>query len=201
MKDNYITVDQVRYATSVVAKNLDTVTVKTSIEFYKTAFSSDIMFTKADLSNSDDQVDKLTIEFNSSYRACIGSLIYLLSTRMDFSFEVQSLAKISSNPGKVHSEGLVHLFRYIKDNKSLGLKYYADIKYSTLSDLLRQVNIKTENQLMAFSDSTWKDFPYTGRSKGSYIIFFKVDPIDHVTHVPGPIAKSSAESDYKTSCN
>ena len=35
-------------------------------------------------------------------RSWIGSLIYLLSTRVDWSFVVHKLAKFSENPGKVH---------------------------------------------------------------------------------------------------
>ena len=42
---------------------------------------------------------------------------------------------------------------------------------------------------MAISDSSWKDFPDTGRSTGAYIIG---QPIDHGTHVPGPVAQPSA---------
>ena len=38
MKDHSISVDQARYATSIVAKYLDTVKVKTSTKFYKTTF-------------------------------------------------------------------------------------------------------------------------------------------------------------------
>ena len=49
---------------------------------------------------------------------------------------------------------------------------------------------------MAFYDSSWKDFPYTGRSTGAYNIFYQDGPIDHGTHVPGPVAQSSAENDY-----
>ena len=71
------------------------------------------------------------------------------------------------------------------------LNYYAEMKYSHLSQLLRQANIKNENQLMIFSDSIWKDFPDTGRSTGAYIIFYKCGPIDHDTHVTGPVTKSS----------
>ena len=48
---------------------------------------------------------------------------------------------------------------------------------------------------MDFSDSSWKDFPDTGRSTGAYIIFYQGVPIDHGTHVPGPVAQSSAESE------
>ena len=60
MKDRSIFVDQARYATSIVAKYLDTVTIKASKKFYKTTFPSDTIFTKDDTSTSDEQVEKLT---------------------------------------------------------------------------------------------------------------------------------------------
>ena len=53
---------------------------------------------------------------------------------------------------------------------------------------------------MAFSHSIWKDCTDTGRSTGAYIIFYQGGPIDHGTHVPGPIAQSSAESEYNAAC-
>ena len=90
MKDHSISVDQARYSTSVVDKYLYTATVKTSTNFYKTNLSSDMIFIKYYASTSDDQVEKFTREFNIRYRACIGSLIYFLSTILDFSFAVHN---------------------------------------------------------------------------------------------------------------
>ena len=87
---------------------------------------------------------------------------------------------------------------YIRDNETLGLKYYADLNDAPVTDILRQANIKTKNHLMAFSDSIWQDFPDTGRSTGAYIIFYQGGKIDHGTHVPGPVAQSSAESEYNS---
>ena len=40
------------------------------------------------------------------------------------------------------------------------------MKYASLSDLFIQANIKTENQFMDLSDSSWQDFPDTERSTG-----------------------------------
>ena len=54
-------------------------------------------------------------------------LLYLFYTRVDLSFAVHNLAKFSDNPGKVYFEGLIYLLRYIRDKKTLGLKYYADL--------------------------------------------------------------------------
>ena len=150
-----------------------------------------MIFTKEDVSTSDEKIDKLTREYNIHYRACIGSLIYLLFTRLDLSFSVHKLARFSANPGKVHFEGLIHLLKYIRNNKTLGLKYYADLNDATVTDLLGQASINTKNHLMGFSDSSWQDCPDTGRSTGAYITFYQGGPIDHGTHVPGTVAKSS----------
>ena len=131
-------------------------------------------------------------KFNFRYIFFIGSLIHLLSTRVVFSFSVQKLANFSSNPDKVRFEGLVHLLRHIRDNKTLGLKYYDDIKDATLSDLLRQASINTDNQLMAFSGYIFKDCPDNGIIIGACIIFYQGGTIDHVTHVPVPVDQSSS---------
>ena len=122
LRDHSIYVDKARYGISIVAKYLDTATVKVSTKFYKTTFPADMIFTKEDVSTSDEQVKKLTREYNIHCRACIGLLIYLFSTRVDLSFAVHKLAKFSANPGKVHFEGLIHLLWYIRYNKTLGLK-------------------------------------------------------------------------------
>ena len=62
LKDHSISVDQARYATSIVAKYLYTATVKLNTKFYKTTFPADMIFTKEDVSTSDEQVEKLTRE-------------------------------------------------------------------------------------------------------------------------------------------
>ena len=80
LKDHSISVDQARYATYIVAKYLDTATVTVSTNFYKTTFPAEMMFTKEEVSTSDEKVGKLTREYNIQYRACIGSLIFLTRT-------------------------------------------------------------------------------------------------------------------------
>ena len=59
-KNYSISVDQDTYATSIVAKYLDTATVKLRTKFYKTTFPADMISTKEDVSTSDEQVEKLT---------------------------------------------------------------------------------------------------------------------------------------------
>ena len=47
MKGHFISVDQARYDTSIVAKYLDTATVKASTKFYYTTLPYDMILTKA----------------------------------------------------------------------------------------------------------------------------------------------------------
>ena len=63
LKNHSISVDQARYATSIAAKYLDSATVKASNKFYKTTLPADMIFTKEDVSTSDEQVEKLTREY------------------------------------------------------------------------------------------------------------------------------------------
>ena len=200
MKYHSISVYQARYANSIVDKYLDTSIFKTSTKFYNTTLTYDTIFTKADSYSSDNQAEKLNGGFNIHYRACIGSLIYLLYTRADLIFSVHKLATFLLDPGKVRFDLLVHLLIYMSENKTLVFNYYADVKDAPLYNLLRKANIKTDNQLMAFSDSSWQDFPDTGRSTGAYIIFYQGRPIYHGAYVPRPVAQSSVESEYNAAC-
>ena len=109
MNDHSVSVDKDVYATSIVDKYLDTLTVKTGTKFYKTTLPSDMIFSKDDVSTSDEKVEKLYREFNIYYRACIASLIYSLYNIVDLSFSVHKLETFSSNSGKLHFEGFVHL--------------------------------------------------------------------------------------------
>ena len=83
LRDHSIYVDQARYATSIFEKYLDTDTINLSRKFYRKTLPADMMFTKEDVSTSDEQVEKLTRENNIHYRALICSLIYILSTLVD----------------------------------------------------------------------------------------------------------------------
>ena len=134
------------------------------------------------------------MELNIHNKICIKWFIYFIY-KSGFEFSVHKLAKFSSNPGKVNFELLVYLLRYIRDNKTLGLNYYANMKDAPLSDLLRKASMNTENKLMDFSDSSWKYFPDTFRHTGAYNIFYQGGTIDHGTHVTVPVYQSSSESE------
>ena len=74
MKDHSISLDKYKYDTSIMAKYLDTATVKTSKKFYKITFSFDMILTKDYTSTCDEQVEKLTRESNIHYRFLLYNL-------------------------------------------------------------------------------------------------------------------------------
>ena len=80
------------------------------------------------------------------------------------------------------------------------MNYYVNINDAPASDLLRKGIIETENYLMDLSDFSWQDCPDTVKSTGVYIKIYQCGPIDHGTHVPGPVPQSGAEIEYNTSC-
>ena len=79
---------------------------------------------------------------------------------------MHKLAQFLANPGKVQFGGLVHILIYIRDNKYLVLRYYANMNDAPVTDLLRKASINNDNHLMAFSDSSCQDCPDTVRSTG-----------------------------------
>ena len=54
---------------------------------------------------------------------------------------------------------------------------------------------------MVFYDSSLQDYADTIRSKGAYILLYQGEPIDHCTHVPGPVAQYSTKIEHSASCN
>lgn len=58
------------------------------------------------------------------YSEAVGSLMYaMLGTRPDISFAVTTLARFAKNPGPVHWEAVLRVFKYLKGTRALWLTY------------------------------------------------------------------------------
>ena len=75
------------------------------------------------------------------------------------------------------------------------MKYYHDISDSPLYDLQIQNDVDPVHPIVGMHNSSWNDFPDTGRSTGSYQLFVQGGPVDFSTFVPAPVAMSSAEAE------
>ncbi|GJT97520.1 retrovirus-related pol polyprotein from transposon TNT 1-94 [Tanacetum coccineum] len=80
----------------------------------KTPMSSDTKLTKDEECESVD---------NTKYRGMIGSLLYLMASRLDIMFSVCLCARFQEAPKTSHLEAVKRIFRYIKGTTQLELWY------------------------------------------------------------------------------
>ena len=62
------------------------------------------------------------------YRQMIGSLMYLMNTRLYICFVVKTLSQFLIDPRHVHLIDAKHVLRYLKGTMDYGLKYDANQK-------------------------------------------------------------------------
>ncbi|MGH3053820.1 MAG: reverse transcriptase domain-containing protein [Gaiellaceae bacterium] len=199
LADYSIRVDQSRYAKAITHRYTNTLNTHLK-PTYDQPLPSDWVPSKTDCSATTDASIALEQHYNLDYRSCTGALLYLNCTRPDIVFAVMKLVKFNLNPGRPHFEALIHLLGYIRDHSLYGLQFYSNTHDSPVYSLLSQHNITTKRDLFAFSDSSWQDCPDTGRSTGSFLIFYKGGVVDHSSFLPDPVAMSSGEAEYNTAC-
>ena len=88
----------------------------------------------------------------SLYRCLVGSLIYLIVTRLDISYAVHQVSQYMSVPQSTHYVAVLRILRYLKGTLFHG------IFYSAQSPLI----------LRAFSDADWVGDPINRRSTTGY---------------------------------
>jgi hypothetical protein len=78
------------------------------------------------------------------YKQIIGSLMYLMNTRPDICFAVNTLSQFMVEPRRVHSIAAKHVMRYLKGTLEFGLSYNGDhdfrLSVYTDSDWVRSVS-------------------------------------------------------------
>ena len=63
------------------------------------------------------------------YREAVGSLLYLaVATRPDIAFPIGILSQYVDNPGRIHWEGVKHVFRYLAGTRDWVLIYGTKVK-------------------------------------------------------------------------
>ena len=67
--------------------------------------------------SDDDEVDPML------YRQLIGSLMYLVNTRPDICYAVNTLSQFMVEPNSAHWVATKHVLRYLRGTVELGLKY------------------------------------------------------------------------------
>ena len=121
-----ITIDQSRYAKSIVQCYLEPAGVNKCAKEYSSILPTSFVPSKKDCPETPEESSIMQQEFNVDYASCVGSLIYISNTHPDMTYGINKLAKFSRNPGQVHMLALIHLLRYLCQHTQFGLTYYSN---------------------------------------------------------------------------
>ena len=87
--------------------------------------------------------------------------------------------------------------RYIYKYPNKAIQYYSILNTSPLHNTLQEAKIGLNDKLtVTFTDASWQDCVGTGKSTGGYVTFKSGGSIDHMSHLPIPVALSSEEAEY-----
>ena len=119
------------------------------------------------------------------YRELVGSLMYLMvCTRPDIAFAISQLSRYTSNHGSGHWSALMHVIRYVKGSRSLGITYRAD----------------TQMYPRLYSDASYASDIDSSKSVSAYVSYVGGGPISWKSKLQSTTALSTCESEYIALC-
>ncbi|GJT33460.1 retrovirus-related pol polyprotein from transposon TNT 1-94 [Tanacetum coccineum] len=130
-------ISQDKYVADIL-KKFDFVTVKTA----STPMEPNKALVK------DEEADNMDVHL---YRSMIGSLMYLTASRPDITFDVCACARFQVTPKVSHLHDVKRIFRYLKGQPKLGLRYPRDPPFDLEAFLIQTIvaNSTTEAEYVA----------------------------------------------------
>lgn len=119
----------------------------------------------------------------TEFRAIVGSLQYLTITRPDIAFAVNSISQFMSQPRTPHLIAAKRILRYLKGTLDHGLFFSRQHQPAHLA---------------AYSDADWAGCPDSRRSTSGYLCYLGTNLISWCSKKQPTIARSSAESEYRS---
>ena len=115
------------------------------------------------------------------YRQLVGSLVYLILTRLDIAYAVHLVSQVLAAPHSTHNAAVIHILRYIKGIMFHGLHFSA---HSTLD-------------LCVYSDADWEGDPIDRRSTTGFCFFLGDSLISWHSKKQHIVFCSSTEAKYR----
>jgi hypothetical protein len=117
------------------------------------------------------------------YQHLVGTLMYITTwTRPDLAFATHQLAKFMSCPYKKHMDKALHVLRYLKGTKNLGITYTR--------------GLPDPNRLLAFADADWASCTETRRSISGFLCLLNGGAIHWRSRQQCSVATSTAEAEF-----
>lgn len=195
--DRNISLDQSRYARSIVARYIPNAPVPASpadLDTYLAPLPLGFRWSKDDCSTSPDALLTLERQFGFRLIEVAGSLNYLSHTAVGPLFAIRKLCRFTRSPGLPHFEAALHLLHHLRCHPPPALKYYHNLAHSPLHSMLLLNDITVDCSLAWFTDSSFADCD-DQRSTGCHIGVAQGGLINASSFVPQPVALSSAEAE------
>ncbi|XP_060170856.1 uncharacterized mitochondrial protein AtMg00810-like [Lycium barbarum] len=116
------------------------------------------------------------------YQRLVGRLLYLIMTRVDITFIVQTFSQYMHAPKESHMEAALRVVRYIRSAPGLGL-----LMPSQIADFLT-----------AYCDSDWGICLETMRSVTGYLVKFENALVSWKSKKQETVTRSSAEAEFRS---
>ena len=111
------------------------------------------------------------------------------TSRPDIVFAVHQLAKYSSDPREPHGDALLHLIRYLKKTREIG------IRFSPLPD--RGFDCYCDADFAGnWNRSFAQHDPSTAKSRSGWIVFYAGCPVIWASKLQSQVALSTTEAEY-----
>ena len=129
---------------------------------------------------------KLTIDLlgksvdHSLYRSMIGSLLYLIASRPDISYNVRVCAKYQANPKESHMTALKRIIKYVKTTAEFGVWYSKD----------------TSDVLAGYLDADWVRNANDRKSTSGGCFYVGNNLVSWMSKKQNSISLSTVEAEY-----
>lgn len=199
--DGRVSLDQHRYVLNLLQRFANPTSPCGLPPLRDTPAPPDYVFSVSNRPTTQEEKDAITSKYpDIDFRSCLCTILYLAySTRADILFIVCKLAKACYAPSLNDFHALFWLLGYLRKFPAYGICFYPTPDKSPVNELLATNNVST-NEIIAFSDASWQDCPDTGRSTCGHIVLYLGGVITAQSHVPLPVAMSSAEAEYMSAC-
>lgn len=199
-KDGNITLDQERYAKSVIQRFLPNMANKepTEVEVRKYAapMKTGVLLSNKDCSFSKGEVEDLEAEYGFRFIEVAGAMNWLAYTCYEEIYTIRKLCRFMGKPGRPHFQAALHLLHHFRCHPPKPLIYYKNVMEAPVTRMLKEVPDFQgfDPTFVVFADSSHADSD-EGRSTACDIQVYQGGIIDHISWIPNPIPMSSAESE------